>query len=140
MWMTVPFGVLSLATIDNIVRAAGLTKPWWQKITTGGMLCFFILLQSVVLSRREKGGSGRMLPTWLQPKITPGDATGIVVITQIDPISVVFTTPENNLPRIAARLKAQDETGLVVASGLLGGESVVGVVIALAAVAAGLGA
>ena len=40
----------------------------------------------------------------------------------------------------AARLKAQDETGLVVASGLLGGESVVGVVIALAAVAAGLGA
>ena len=40
----------------------------------------------------------------------------------------------------AARLKAQDETGLVVASGLLGGESVVGVVIALVAVAAGLGA
>ena len=40
----------------------------------------------------------------------------------------------------AARLKAQDETGLVMASGLLGGESVVGVVIALAAVAAGLGA
>ena len=40
----------------------------------------------------------------------------------------------------ATRLKAQDETGLVVASGLLGGESVVGVVIALAAVAAGLGA
>lgn len=40
----------------------------------------------------------------------------------------------------AARLKAQDETGLVVASGLLGGESVVGVVIALAAVVAGLGA
>lgn len=40
----------------------------------------------------------------------------------------------------AARLKAQDETGLVVASGLLGGESVVSVVIALAAVAAGLGA
>ena len=40
----------------------------------------------------------------------------------------------------AARLKAQDETGLVVASGVLGGESVVGVVIALAAVAAGLGA
>ena len=42
--------------------------------------------------------------------------------------------------KAAARLKAQDETGLVVASGLLGGESVVGVVIALAAVAAGLGA
>ncbi|MBV8794799.1 MAG: efflux RND transporter periplasmic adaptor subunit, partial [Hyphomicrobiales bacterium] len=28
------------------------------------------------------------------------------VITQIDPISVVFTTPENNLPQIGARLSA----------------------------------
>ena len=34
------------------------------------------------------------------------DASGIVVITQIDPISVVFTTPEDNLPRISARLKS----------------------------------
>ena len=41
---------------------------------------------------------------------------------------------------VAAKRKAQEETGLVVASGLLGGESVVGVVIALAAVVAGLGA
>jgi multidrug efflux system membrane fusion protein len=38
--------------------------------------------------------------------LQPSDATGIVVITQIDPISVVFTTPEDNLPRIAARLNA----------------------------------
>ncbi len=38
--------------------------------------------------------------------LQPSDATGIVVITQIDPISVVFTTPENNLPKIAARLKS----------------------------------
>ncbi len=36
--------------------------------------------------------------------LQPSDATGIVVITQIDPISVVFTTPEDNLPRISARL------------------------------------
>ena len=60
------FGVLSLATIDNIVRAAGLTKPWWQKITTGAMLCFFILLQSVVLARRGKGGFKLELPKWLK--------------------------------------------------------------------------
>lgn len=40
----------------------------------------------------------------------------------------------------AAREKAQAETGLVVSSGLLGGESVVGVLVALAAVATGLGA
>jgi multidrug efflux system membrane fusion protein len=38
--------------------------------------------------------------------LQPSDAAGIVVITQIDPISVVFTTPESNLPRIAARLKS----------------------------------
>ena len=40
----------------------------------------------------------------------------------------------------AAREKTQAETGLVVSSGLLGGESVVGVLVALAAVATGLGA
>jgi multidrug efflux system membrane fusion protein len=34
------------------------------------------------------------------------DANGIVVITQIQPISVIFTTPEDNLPQIAARLKS----------------------------------
>jgi membrane fusion protein, multidrug efflux system len=38
--------------------------------------------------------------------LQPSDAAGIVVITQIDPISVVFTTPESNLPRIAARLNS----------------------------------
>src|SRR5208282_2816338 len=38
--------------------------------------------------------------------LQPSDANGIVVITQIDPISVVFATPEDNLPRIAARLNA----------------------------------
>ena len=37
--------------------------------------------------------------------LQPSDASGIVVITQIDPISVVLTTtPEDNLPRISARL------------------------------------
>jgi len=38
--------------------------------------------------------------------VQPSDATGIAVITQLDPISVVFTTPEDNLPRISARLAA----------------------------------
>lgn len=48
------FGVMSLKTINTIVIASGLTQPWWQKITTGLMLCFFILLQSVILSSRKK--------------------------------------------------------------------------------------
>ena len=48
------FGVLSLKTINNIVVASGLHEPYWQSITTGLMLCFFILLQSVILSNRKK--------------------------------------------------------------------------------------
>lgn len=47
------FGVLSLKTINNIVIASGLREPYWQSITTGLMLCFFILLQSVILKIRE---------------------------------------------------------------------------------------
>ena len=46
--------------------------------------------------------------------LQPSDATGIVVITQIDPISVVFTTPEDNLPRISARLNAGAELKVTV--------------------------
>ena len=38
--------------------------------------------------------------------VQPSDSTGLVVITQLDPISVVFNTPEDNLPRIAPRVAA----------------------------------
>jgi multidrug efflux system membrane fusion protein len=38
--------------------------------------------------------------------LQPSDATGIVVITQIDPISVIFPTAEDNLQRIAERLNS----------------------------------
>ncbi len=48
------FGTLTLTTIKKIVVSSGLNDPWWQSITTGGMLCFFILLQSVVLNKRNK--------------------------------------------------------------------------------------
>jgi multidrug efflux system membrane fusion protein len=37
--------------------------------------------------------------------VTPGDTNGIVVITQLAPISVLFTVPEDNLQAIAKRLK-----------------------------------
>jgi membrane fusion protein, multidrug efflux system len=37
--------------------------------------------------------------------VTPGDANGLVVITQIQPISVLFTVPEDNLQAIAKRLQ-----------------------------------
>src|SRR5689334_13976180 len=38
--------------------------------------------------------------------VTPGDANGIVVITQLSPISVVFTTAEDNLPPILKRVQS----------------------------------
>ena len=38
--------------------------------------------------------------------LQPSDASGIVVITEMDPISVVFPIPEDDLPPIAARLKS----------------------------------
>jgi membrane fusion protein, multidrug efflux system len=38
--------------------------------------------------------------------VTPGDTNGIVVITQLQPISVLFTVPEDNLQAIAKRLQA----------------------------------
>jgi len=37
------------------------------------------------------------------------DTNGIAVITQVDPISVVFTIPQDSLPRVLARLKAGDK-------------------------------
>jgi membrane fusion protein, multidrug efflux system len=38
--------------------------------------------------------------------VTPSDTNGIVVITQLQPISVVFTTSEDNLPAIVSRMHA----------------------------------
>ena len=48
------FGVLTLSTIKSIVTTSGLRDPWWQSITTGAMLSFFILLQSLVLMRKNR--------------------------------------------------------------------------------------
>ena len=38
--------------------------------------------------------------------VQPSDATGIVVITQMQPITVVFTLPEDDLPIVRKRLRA----------------------------------
>ena len=38
--------------------------------------------------------------------VTPGDATGLVVITQIEPISVIFPLPEDQLPVVMERERA----------------------------------
>jgi multidrug efflux system membrane fusion protein len=38
--------------------------------------------------------------------VTPGDANGVVVITQLHPISVLFTVPEDNVPSIMEQIKS----------------------------------
>jgi multidrug efflux system membrane fusion protein len=38
--------------------------------------------------------------------VTPSEPNGLVVITQLQPISVLFTVPEDNLPAISARMQA----------------------------------
>jgi multidrug efflux system membrane fusion protein len=38
--------------------------------------------------------------------VTPGDSNGLVVLTQVKPITVIFTLPEDNVPDVAARLHA----------------------------------
>ena len=38
--------------------------------------------------------------------VQTSDATGIVVVTQLQPISVIFTLPEDNLPEVMKRVRA----------------------------------
>lgn len=51
------FGVLSLSTIKNIVSSLGLDEAWWTNITVAAMICLFLVIQSVVLSRKNKSRS-----------------------------------------------------------------------------------
>jgi simple sugar transport system permease protein len=48
------FGVLSLSTIQNIVNSAGLDEAWWTGITIAGMLCLFLIIQSVIMARKHR--------------------------------------------------------------------------------------
>ena len=48
------FGVISLSTIKNIVSSLGLDDAWWTNITVAAMICLFLVIQSVVLSRKNK--------------------------------------------------------------------------------------
>ena len=48
------FGVLSLNTIKRIVSSMGFDEAWWSNITVAAMLCLFLVIQSVVLLRKNK--------------------------------------------------------------------------------------
>ena len=49
------FGVMSLSTIQNIVSSAGLDQAWWTGITIAAMLCLFLVIQSIVMARKNRG-------------------------------------------------------------------------------------
>jgi len=38
--------------------------------------------------------------------VTPGDASGLVLLTQLKPITVIFTLPEDNIPAVLKRLRS----------------------------------
>jgi len=60
-----PIGVLTLMTIEAIVRASGITtsgREYLQDITTGAMLFLALVLQSIILSRHNKGGFRPVIP------------------------------------------------------------------------------
>ncbi|ANE55234.1 MdtA/MuxA family multidrug efflux RND transporter periplasmic adaptor subunit [Methylomonas sp. DH-1] len=44
--------------------------------------------------------------------VRAGDANGLVVITQLQPISVVFTLPEDQLPEVAKRYRQGQDIGI----------------------------
>ncbi|MBP5261574.1 MAG: sugar ABC transporter permease YjfF [Clostridiales bacterium] len=48
------FGVLSLSTIKSIVASLGLDEAWWTNITVAAMLCIFLLVQSIILARKNR--------------------------------------------------------------------------------------
>ena len=43
--------------------------------------------------------------------VTPSDTTGLAVITKLQPITVVFSIPEDNLPQVLEQISSRRETG-----------------------------
>jgi simple sugar transport system permease protein len=48
------FGVLIKATIETLIRCQGTLSSWWNKIVLSIILCFFIVLQSVIIMAKSK--------------------------------------------------------------------------------------
>lgn len=55
------FGVLSLSLIQNIVSSVGLGQAWWTGITVAAMLCLFLVIQSLVMSRKGKKSADKSI-------------------------------------------------------------------------------
>ena len=48
------FGVLIKATIEAFITIQGTLSSWWTRITIAALLCFFIVLQSVLALMKKK--------------------------------------------------------------------------------------
>lgn len=48
------FGVMIKATIEAFITFQGTLSSWWTRITIAGLLCFFIVLQSVLAMLKKK--------------------------------------------------------------------------------------
>jgi ribose/xylose/arabinose/galactoside ABC-type transport system permease subunit len=60
-----PIGTLTLLTINELIRAAGVQSNF-QTIVFGLLLYVFIVLQSVVMSLRDRRKFRLALPPWLR--------------------------------------------------------------------------
>lgn len=47
------FGVLIKGTIESLINFQGTLSSWWTKITIGILLSFFIILQSILVKRKN---------------------------------------------------------------------------------------
>ncbi|MDR1532815.1 MAG: sugar ABC transporter permease YjfF [Clostridiales bacterium] len=56
------FGVLIKGTISSLITTQGSLSSWWVRIALSALLCFFIVLQSVITSRKRKTKSGSSGP------------------------------------------------------------------------------
>ena len=48
------FGVLTSGTIESFITTQGTLSSWWTRIAIAALLCFFIVLQSILGSTKRK--------------------------------------------------------------------------------------
>lgn len=48
------FGVLIKGTITSLITTQGTLSSWWVRIVLSALLCFFIVLQSIIASMKKK--------------------------------------------------------------------------------------
>ena len=48
------FGVLIKGTISSLITTQGTLSSWWVRIALSALLCFFIVLQSIIGSMKKK--------------------------------------------------------------------------------------